>query len=60
MPIISQTLNINNLGTTRAKSTNMKTIKKLIKYPLKNVIVIRDIAVQRLVGIINALAGYRK
>ena len=46
MPVISQTLNINNLGTTSVKFINLNTIKNLIKYPLKNVIVIRDIAVQ--------------
>ena len=37
MPIIPQTLNINNLRTTSAKSINLPTIRKLIEYSLKNV-----------------------
>ena len=37
MPIIPQTLNINNLRTTSAKSINLHTIRKLIEYSLKNV-----------------------
>ena len=36
MPIIQQTLNINNSRTTRAKSINLHTIRKLIEYSLKN------------------------
>ena len=38
MPIIQQTLNINNLRTTSAKSTNLHTFRKLIEFSL-NVIV---------------------
>ena len=37
MPIIRQTLNINNFKTTSAKSINLHTIRKLIEYSLKNV-----------------------
>ena len=37
MPIITQTLNINNLRTTSAKSINLHTIRKLVEYSLKNV-----------------------
>ena len=37
MPKIKQTLNINNLRTTSAKSVNLHTITKLIEYSLKNV-----------------------
>ena len=37
MPIIPQTLNINNLRTTNAKSINLNTIRKLIKYSLKKI-----------------------
>ena len=39
MPIISQTLNINNLRTTGAKSITLDTTRKLIEYSLNNVIV---------------------
>ena len=35
MPIIAQTLNINKSRTTRAKSTNLHTIRKLIEYSLE-------------------------
>ena len=35
MPIIPQTLNINNLRNTSAKSINLHTIKNLMKYSLK-------------------------
>ena len=35
MPIIPQTLNINNSRTTRAKSTNLHTVRKLIEYSFK-------------------------
>ena len=35
MPIILQTLNINNLRTTSAKSINLHTIRKLIEFSLK-------------------------
>ena len=35
MPVILQTLNINNLRTTSAKSINLHTIRKLIEYSLK-------------------------
>ena len=38
MPIIPQNLNINNLRTTKAKSINLHTIRKLIKYSFKNVL----------------------
>ena len=37
IPIITQTLNINNLKTTSAKSINLHTIKKLVEYSLRNV-----------------------
>ena len=37
MPIITQTLNINNLRATSAKSMNLHTIRKLVKYSFKNV-----------------------
>ena len=37
MPIIPQTLSINNLRTTRAKSINLHTIRKLIEYSFKKV-----------------------
>ena len=37
MPIIPQTLNINNLRTTSAKSINLQKIRKLIENYLKNV-----------------------
>ena len=37
MPVITQTLNINNLRATSAKSINLHTIRKLVKYSLKNV-----------------------
>ena len=39
MPIIPQSLNINNLRTTIAKSTNLYTIRKLIEYSLTKVLV---------------------
>ena len=39
MPIITQTLNINNLRTASAKSINLHTIRKLIKYFLKIVLI---------------------
>ena len=35
MPIITQTLNINNLRITSAKSINLHTIGKLVEYSLK-------------------------
>ena len=38
MPIISQTLNINNLRTTGVKSITLDTTRKLIEYSLNNVI----------------------
>ena len=38
IPIITQTLNINNLKTTSAKSINLHTIKKLVEYSLRNVV----------------------
>ena len=37
MPIITQTLNINNLRTTSAKSINLHTSRNLVEYSLKNV-----------------------
>ena len=37
MLIISQDLNMNNLRTTITKSINLNTIRKIIKYFLKNV-----------------------
>ena len=39
MPIMAQTLNINNLRTKRAESINLHTIRILIEYSLKNVLV---------------------
>ena len=53
IPIITRTLNINNLRTTSAKSINLHTIRKLVGYSLNmfkgNVCSyrFRDIAVQR-------------
>ena len=38
MPIIPQPLNINTLRTISAKSINLATIRKLIEYSLKNVL----------------------
>ena len=35
--MIPQTLNINNLGNTSAKSINLHTIRKLIEYSLKKI-----------------------
>ena len=37
MSIIPQILNINNSGTTKAKSIHLHTIRKVIEYSLKNV-----------------------
>ena len=37
MPIITQTLNFNNLRTASAKSINLHNIKNLVEYSLKNV-----------------------
>ena len=37
MPIIIQTLNIENLRATSAKSINLNTIRKLVEHSLKNV-----------------------
>ena len=39
IPIIPQTLNINNLRTTSAKSVNLHNIRRLTEYSLKNVLV---------------------
>ena len=39
MPVIPQTLKINNSRTTRAKSINLHTIRKLIEYSLKKVLI---------------------
>ena len=38
-PVITQTLNINNLRTASPKSINLHNIRKLIKYSLKIVLV---------------------
>ena len=38
MPIITQTLIINNLRTTSAKSVNLNFIRKLVEYSFKNVL----------------------
>ena len=38
MPIITQTLNFNNLRTTSAKSINLHTVRKLVEYSLNNVL----------------------
>ena len=37
IPIITQTLNINNLRATSAKSFNLHTVRKLVEYSFKNV-----------------------
>ena len=37
MPIITQTLNINNLRTKSAMSINLHTTRKLVEYSLENV-----------------------
>ena len=37
MPIITQTLNFNNLRTASAKCINLHNIKNLVEYSLKNV-----------------------
>ena len=37
MPIIPQTLNINNLRATSTKSINLYSIRKLIEYSLKKI-----------------------
>ena len=68
MPIIPQTLSINILRTTDAKSIKLHTIRKLIGYFLENVVFkgnvypyrFRDIAARRQNGIINRPAGYRE
>ena len=36
--IIPQNLNINNFKTANAKSINLRTIRKLNKYPLKHIL----------------------
>ena len=38
IPIITLTLNMNNMRTTSAKSINLHTIRKLVEYSLKNVL----------------------
>ena len=38
MPIITQTLNINNLRTTSAKSINLHTIRKLVELSFKIIV----------------------
>ena len=43
MPIIAQTLNINNLRTSSAKSINLHTIRKLTEYSLKIVLTVFEI-----------------
>ena len=67
MPIIPQTLNVNNLRTTSVKCINLDTIRSLIEYSFKNFrkgnvycYRFRDTAVQRQVGIITHKAGYRE
>ena len=64
-PVIPQTLNVNNLRTTSAKSINLHTIRKLTEYSLKQLqkgsvycYGFRDITVRRQVGIIPCPAGY--
>ena len=39
MPVVPQTLNINNITTTSAKYINLHTIRKLIEYSFKKVLV---------------------
>ena len=41
MPIIKETLNINNLRATSAKSINLHNIRKLVEYSLNNVLPIQ-------------------
>ena len=43
MPIIAQTLNINNLRTASAKSINLHTSRKLTEYSLKIVLTVFEI-----------------
>ena len=43
MPIIAQTLNINNLRTASAMSINLHTIRKLTEYSLKIVLTVFEI-----------------
>ena len=38
MPVILHTLNTNNSSTATAKSINLHTIRKLIDYSLKNIV----------------------
>ena len=38
MPIITQTLKINNLRTTSVKSINLHTIRRLAEYCFKNIL----------------------
>ena len=57
---IPQISNINNQRITSAKSVSPDIVKKLIEYTLGNVYahLFRDIAVPRLVGVINLIVGY--
>ena len=57
---IPQISNINNQRITSAKSVSPDIVKKLIEYTLGNVYahLFGDIAVPRLVGIMNLIMGY--
>ena len=57
---ILQISNINNKRITSTKSVSPDIVKKLIEYTLGNVYahLFGDIAVPRLVGIINLIVGY--
>ena len=57
---IPQISNINNQRTTSAKSVSPDIVKKLIEYTLGNVYahLFGDVAVPRLVGIMNLIMGY--
>ena len=57
---IPQISNINNQRITSAKSVSPDRVKKLIEYTLGNVYahLFGDIAVPRLVGIMNLIMGY--
>ena len=57
MPIIKETLNINNLRATSAKSINLHTTRsKGNAYSYR----FRDIAVRREAGIVTLPAGHRE
>ena len=65
MPIITQTLNLNDMRTKSANSINLHTIRKVVEYPLKNFVdkdnvyssYFRDIAIRRQTRIVIRPAG---